>query len=288
MCSQVEEKLAIAWHGGTEVTVCVVPAMQARILTRPALSDEGDEVVCDDEDEEHQGSHEYTRRVVGVIRIPNLEERPARKGGRPSSVLGRLFGSSDGGVGNGVGAGLDPLSLTAQTARAYILERSIRMLNEAGTESPGTPAIETWLRRVQPVLVKEFGEGLVEANSEFLLELLANYSTSTSSLTASVDSAATAGGVSTPSASRGGGAGGGDDGPDGVGRAAASPVRAFPTRENGIIRSSDAEAQDGESGDGDAGGSAACVATRFVSGNVFWCGWLIVISESFFLWFCGV
>jgi hypothetical protein len=285
--SQVEEALALAWNRGAEVTVCVVPAMQARVLTRPTVGDEGEEVFCDDDDDDSDdeddvgnSNHsvgggkqgEFSRRVVGIIRIPNLEERPVKKAGR-SSALGRfLFRSGEGSGGTSTGGGQDTMGLTAQTARAYIIERTIRMLNEAGADSPATPPIETWLRRVQPVLVKEFGETLVDANSEFLLELLSNYSSSTATVpaTSSLPTAghtATVGGRTSRGASwsgdreealgsSGGGAAGVGGGGAAGGNGTSSSVRHFPTGADGIVVSADADAQDDGDGQAEAASSA--------------------------------
>lgn len=157
--------------------------MQARVLTR--ASPEIASAANDDATQSAAPEPEVTERVVvGIFRIPLFASKATAVSGRPT-VLGRLLGLSP----PSRRRTASPQGLTAQTARAYILQQTIRMLN-ARDPTDSTSLIQLWLTHIRPELVKEFGEGLIDANSEFLLELLSNHVTNPSGASSSVAAAA--------------------------------------------------------------------------------------------------
>eukprot|EP00038_Savillea_parva_P019117 m.26552 g.26552 ORF g.26552 m.26552 type:complete len:631 (-) comp4324_c0_seq1:60-1952(-) len=167
---RVEHALANVWNRGLGATLVVVPAMQARVLTRRAAANRASVEMYDGEEEEEvdPGPEITERVVVGIFRIPLFRDKDSTRKVAKSSVLDRLFGSGKSPLPPRTRS---PHDLTAQTARAYILQQTIHLLN-AREASDSKSIIQSWLTDIQPALVREFGEGLVNANSEFLLELL--------------------------------------------------------------------------------------------------------------------
>lgn len=158
----------------------MVPAMQARVLTRAARPTSASSASISSQEPDRDPSEadaeaETERVVLGIIRIPNLSDKVDRTSSSRASMLGRFFGGKSPPTRrsrnpNGQG-------LTAQTARAYILQQAINMLT-ALDPTDTTSVIHVWLSQIRPQLVKEFGEGLIDANNEFLLELVSNHNVS--------------------------------------------------------------------------------------------------------------